>query len=87
MALLFFMTPILYPPSVVPDTIWFGLPVRAIIEWNPLTLFVDAIRDSMYLLQVPSMSRWTILVITSLGLWLIGLAVFERYGTRVSEDM
>ncbi len=58
--LLFYATPIIYPITLVPETAQAPLlgevPVRTIYELNPLTQFVEAFRDVVYLLQPPSLT-------------------------------
>lgn len=75
--LLFFLSPVLYPVSIAPAE-WHGIPVRAILDANPMTAFIDATRSAVYDLQVPSaadvagMAIWSTI---ALGLaWLTFLA-------------
>ena len=63
--LVFFLSPVLYPVSTAPAE-WHGIPVRAILEANPMTAFIDATRSAVYALEVPSaadaaaMAGWTL---------------------------
>ena len=75
--LLFFLSPVLYPIAIAP-TEWHGIPVRAILEANPMTAFIDATRSAVYGLEAPSaadavsMIAWTAIAV---GLaWLTYLA-------------
>lgn len=86
--LLFYATPIIYPISLVPQT-WqsrFGeVPVRAIYELSPLTQFVQAFRDVVYLLQPPSFGRLLGLTVVSVAVFLLGFAYFQRGSRDVAE--
>jgi ABC-type polysaccharide/polyol phosphate export permease len=84
---LFYATPIVYPVDVVPSEIWGGFPVLEIIRLNPLTQFVGATRDILYSLQTPGFDRLAVLTAVSVVSFGIGLAVFSRYGARLSEDL
>ena len=77
---LYFLTPILYPLSLVESTSnWLAI----IVQINPMTWFVEAMHDVMYSLVAPQW--WVIPLLLGVGfatLWL-GLRVFERK----SEDL
>lgn len=79
---LYFLTPILYPLSLVEDTAeWLAV----IVQMNPMTWFVEAMHDVMYSLTTPPW--WEIPALLGLGigmLWL-GLVVFERKGEDLRE--
>lgn len=79
---LYFLTPILYPLSLVEDTAsWLAV----IVQLNPMTWFVEAMHDVMYSLTAPPW--WEIPALLGLGigtLWL-GLVVFERKGEDLRE--
>ena len=83
--LLFYATPIIYPITLVPET-WRGdVPVRAIYELSPLTQFVEAFRDVVYLLQPPSLGRLLGLTVVSVAVFLLGFAYFQRGSRDVAE--
>jgi ABC-2 type transport system permease protein len=87
MTVLFYSTPVVYPLRIVPKEIWGVVPLRTLVRWNPLTVFVDAVRGSLYGLQVPSPLEFLVLFTTagiSLGL---GLWVFKHFGSRLSEEL
>lgn len=52
MQLLFFLSPVIYPLSLVPESIG-PVPVRTLVELNPIGLFITTGRDLMYSLTVP----------------------------------
>jgi ABC-type polysaccharide/polyol phosphate export permease len=84
--LLFFVTPILYPVTLIPVE-WNGIPLRAIFEFNPLASFIEVIRDLVYGLQVPGVGLWlTMLAWTAVSVLVLRL-VYRRWGLDVSESI
>jgi ABC-type polysaccharide/polyol phosphate export permease len=84
--LMFFVTPILYPPDLIPEQ-WNGIPVAAIFDANPLAAYIGAVRDLLYGLTVPSVGVW----LTMLG-WAVAsvvgcVLVYRRWGLDVSESI
>jgi ABC-type polysaccharide/polyol phosphate export permease len=72
----FYLTPIFYPISVVPDEI------LGVVAYNPITILLSLFRSSIYLGEYPDFALMIIaLVISSLTL-LVGWLVFTR---RVDE--
>lgn len=84
--MLFYVTPIIYTFEIIPERVGF-LPARTIITLNPLTQFVGAARDSMYLLQTPSLGRLVGLTLTSLVAFGGGWTLFARNSSNVSEEL
>ena len=82
----FFLVPIVYPLSIIPERHW-GLPIRRIIELNPINQFVEAARESAYLFQWPSLSRWCVLVCYSFVVFALGWRFFAKRSMQLSEDM
>ncbi len=86
MNLLFYMTPIVYPLSKVPEE-KFGIPLHAIINLNPTTRFVEWCRDAFYLLEWPDLTSWlTVIGWAAFGL-IGGFAVFQRKARNVTEEL
>ncbi|MDP6284045.1 MAG: ABC transporter permease [Acidimicrobiales bacterium] len=83
---LFFLVPIVYPLGIIPERHW-GLPIRRIVELNPINQFVAAARESAYLLQWPSLSRWCALVCYSFAVFALGWRFFAQRSMQLSEDM
>ncbi len=79
---LYFLTPVLYPMSLVEDTAsWLAIIVQA----NPMSWFVESMHQVMYSLVAPQW--WVIpglLVLGVVTFWL-GLLVFERKGEDLRE--
>ena len=80
----FFLSAIIYPITLVPEEA-FGIPVRALIELNPMAQFVEVGRSLLYSLTLPPLDS-----VLYLLLWL-GIAVgscafaFKRWGQDVGE--
>ncbi len=86
----FYLTPILYPITLVPErapVAGADLPLRAIYSLNPLVGFVEAIRDCLYELRLPSPSNVAGLVVVSVATFLAGLYVFSRLDANLVEEL
>ncbi len=87
MQILFYATPIIYPITLVPETLA-GLPARWLIEnLNPLTAFVQAARESLYLLQAPTLDQWLVMSGWSAAALLIGWWTFNRRAADLIEEL
>lgn len=67
-----YMSPIIYPISIVPD--W----IKNIILLNPMTSYVDFFRDCVMYGQWPSFQLHCICITWSLALFFIGILIFEK---------
>ena len=79
---LYFLTPILYPMSLVEDTAsWLAV----IVQSNPMSWFVEAMHDVMYSLTTPAW--WVIPGLLAFGfaVFTIGLAVFNKFSEDIGE--
>lgn len=83
--LLFYCTPIIYSLDRVGDTEVGGIPATTILQFNPLTHFVTASRDLLYLGQIPTTGRIVAIVAMSVVSVVAGWAIFIRYSKDVSE--
>lgn len=87
MQILFYATPIIYPITLVPDDLR-GVPARWLIEnLNPVTSFVTAARESLYLLEVPSLSQWTAMSVWAVLALLVGWWAFNRKAAALIEEL
>jgi ABC-2 type transport system permease protein len=82
---LFYATPIVYTMTLLDDNA--PKPVQLFVRLNPLTQFVNAMRDVVYDLQWPSAARMLGLAAVSIGTAFIGWTIFRRYAGRVSEEL
>jgi ABC-type polysaccharide/polyol phosphate export permease len=68
---LFFLTPIVYPPEIVPAQF------RWLIQLNPMSLFVDLFRALLYRGQVPTLNEWGTIAVIALAALVIGWVLFS----------
>jgi ABC-2 type transport system permease protein len=80
----FYLTPIIYPFSRVPEEVA-GVPVRTIVRLNPMTQFVGVARDLLYYLQLPSAGRLIGLTLASFATFAVGWAIFAARSSGISE--
>ena len=79
---LYFLTPILYPITLVEETAsWLAV----IVQSNPMSWFVEAMHDVMYSLTTPAW--WVIPALLAFGaaVFMAGLAVFNRFSEDIGE--
>ena len=69
---LFYLTPIIYPPSL------FGPEIEQLLKLNPVASPVLLARDVLYYHQVPTPELWLQSIAMSLIVFLGGLLVFTR---------
>lgn len=82
--LLFFLSPILYPASQIPEE-WHGIPIRVLMGINPLAEFIDAFRNSLYDLTVPSLTQFAAMSAWTLGAVIVAVVVHKRRGQDLGE--
>jgi len=80
----FYLTPILYPISQVPERP--GV-LRDLYGLNPMVVFVEALRDCLYDLRFPSAIRLGSLLLISGVTFLAGLAIFAKLEARLAEEL
>jgi ABC-type polysaccharide/polyol phosphate export permease len=71
LSLLFYVTPIIYPLSLVPDE-W-----QTVLKLNPLTTLIEAWRDLFMNNSLPGLELWPALLFTAAAA-LIGAQTFRR---------
>lgn len=84
--LLFFLSPVIYPLTLVPEDIR-GIPVRAIVSANPITQFVEIGRDLLYSHSLPGLGSVAYVTTCTLGALVCARLVYRRYGQDVAEYM
>jgi ABC-type polysaccharide/polyol phosphate export permease len=86
----FYLTPILYTSAILPEEVEVGgveIPIRAIVNANPMTSFVNAGRDIFYDFRSPSLGLWCVLSgIAGVSLVAGGLA-FRRFEAHFAEEL
>lgn len=86
----FYLNPIVYPITLVPEKtriLGVVLPARSLYELNPMVGFTEAFRDLLYHLQVPSMPHLAYLAVVSVVTFFGGLALFNRLEGRLAEEL
>jgi len=73
----FFLTPVFYPRSVVPDQYY------ALIRFNPMLSIIEACRLPIYLGMTPPLGLFLKSIGSALALLLIGVAVFRKCEDRI----
>ncbi|MGI8663437.1 MAG: ABC transporter permease [Acidimicrobiales bacterium] len=82
----FYLTPIIYPITLVPG-VWHRIPLRTIVQLQPLAAFVEVFRALLYDLTLGTARAWlTMLVWTLLA---VGLAwrLYNKRGLDLSEEL
>ncbi len=86
----FYATPILYPPDLPPahkTVMGVSVPVRSILAANPMSAFVEAYRDVMYNLRMPSLGAFAYLVAITAVTLALGIVIFNRLETNLAEEL
>jgi ABC-2 type transport system permease protein len=81
LAMLFWITPIVYSISMVPERL------RVIFAFNPLTPFVSAFQDTAYWGRVPQPAVFLTMAIWAVGVLLVGWVIFRRLAPYLAEDL
>ena len=84
LGLLFFLTPIIYPVTLVPEE-WHGIPLRAIVILNPITEFVESLRKLTYDLEFPAPLLWFGMLAWAVGALVVAAAIYQRRGRDIGE--
>jgi ABC-2 type transport system permease protein len=86
----FYATPVIYPIDLPPEeyeVLGITVPIRAIIEANPMTAFVDAYRALLYDLRAPTAAMWLEMVGWAALAVTVGYLVFRRLEPRLAEEL
>lgn len=84
--LLFYLTPIIYPLSLVPEN-WHGLPLRTIVQLNPIAEFVASLRSIAYDLQVPGPKTWLAMLLWTFVALALAMLVYRHRGLDIGESV
>jgi ABC-type polysaccharide/polyol phosphate export permease len=84
--LLFYATPIIYPLTLVPESVR-GFPLRAVIEWSPISQFVHVFRDITYGLSPGAWTSWLGLLGWTLAALALSSLVYKRRGGDLGEEL
>jgi len=87
---LFYLTPVVYPITLVPkkvDLLGISIPLREIYRLNPLVRMVEAFRDALYNLRFPAWGTVAYLLVWAIGMIVFGFWVFGRLEPRLAEEV
>lgn len=81
----FFITPVVYPPSVVEGELpsW----AQNLLRANPMVHFVGAYRDLLYHARMPSLPRLGALLLSAGLSVVVGWWIFRRLSRRLPEEV
>jgi ABC-type polysaccharide/polyol phosphate export permease len=79
--LLYWLTPIIYPPSLLPE------PWHQILAWNPLGAIVTGLRDVILHGHAPSALEWAQAVGPTLFVALVGVAIYRRFESEMLDHV
>jgi ABC-type polysaccharide/polyol phosphate export permease len=77
----FYATPIVYSLDQIPER------MRAWVQLNPMTLYVESIRSCLYDLAWPAWYQWLGMLGLSSASLALGLVVFARLSPRFAEEL
>ena len=86
MQFLLFITPVMYPLSMVPSEVG-GVAVRSVLSHAPLAEFVGLARNLLYDLQPGTAQMWLTVCAWSAGALALGATVARRYGPDIAEHL
>ena len=82
----FYLTPIIYPPTLVPG-VWHHLPLRTLINLQPMAAFVETFRSLSYNLTLGSGRAWLTIVVWTLAAVGAAWITYQRRGLDLSEEL
>ena len=86
----FYATPIVYPITVVPvnaHVLGWTVPARQLFKFNPMVDFVEAFRNCLYDLRLPTVTQWGITTFSAFVTLAIGYAIFVHFEPRLAEEL
>lgn len=86
----FYLNPIVYPLTLVPERtniLGVSVPARALYQLNPMVGFVESFRDLLYHLRMPPFGQVAYLVVVSVAVFAFGLTLFNRLEGRLAEEL
>ena len=79
---LYFLTPVLYPMSLVETQ---SSALAWVVKLNPMSWYVQAMHDSMYTLTAVSFLEVAALLVGGLLMFWAGFVIFNRYSEDIGE--
>ncbi|CAN5639724.1 ABC transporter permease [soil metagenome] len=78
----FYATPIVYEKSLIKSAA-----AQHFLDTNPMTHFVYAMRQSIYMLGTPTLVNWAVMTAAAIVSLIGGWMVFSRLAPRVIEEL
>lgn len=71
--IVFYATPIVYPITRIPESLvkYFAL--------NPLAIYINAIRSSLYIYEIPTLEQWALIGIWALVVFVLGFWINQKF--------
>jgi ABC-type polysaccharide/polyol phosphate export permease len=82
-----YATPILYPVSRVASAFRKHPDLLFVYRLNPMERFTEVFRNTIYDGRWPSLSNTLYLIVVSVGVLVIGRAIFLRFTGRLAEEL
>ncbi len=86
LGLLFYLTPIIYQITLVPES-WGGIPLQTIVRLNPLAIYLEAFRGLAYDLKVPDPLAWFGMVAWAAAALAMAVLVYRSRGLDIGESI
>ncbi len=92
----FYLTPIVYPPTLVDDTVaarggvqvaGVELPIDHLYNLNPMTRFTSVFRSLLYDNAMPTWQDWLGALLSAAVALVLGVVVFRRFSKRLVEEL
>lgn len=85
--LLFYMSPIIYPITMLGNATKMGIPVAKVISANPLTQFIEVFRDLTYGLTPGRPLAWLYIAVWTLAMAWVARRVYRARALDLSEAL
>lgn len=82
----FYMSPIIYQITLIPVSTH-GLPLRGVIEANPMTQFIELFRSLTYGLNPGSLGSWSYVLLVTAVVTAVTTFLYRRRGLDLSEEL
>ena len=86
----FYLTPIVYPPETIPKhsmILGHSVPMRDLLMLNPMSRFVQAIRNCFYDITLPGLNTMLALTVLSVVSFTLGYSFFISRSARFIEEL
>jgi len=85
--LLFYLSPIIYPMSLIAGKSKMGISATTLISANPITQFIEIFRDLTYGLTPGSPLAWLYITVWALAMAWVARRVYRARALDLSEEL